>query len=93
MHDGFDCINMYFFSGAFSGACNNLIVFADEQGEYTYAASKIFGKSYIYNMSDLQTNFNVGNIFYNTNKIIINNKGSVLNKLTLDPTDFNKKYF
>ena len=79
-------------SGAFSGACNNLIVFADEQGEYTYAASKIFGKSYIYNMSDLQTNFNVGNIFYNTNKIIINNTGSVLNNLTLDPTDFNNTY-
>jgi len=80
------------FSGAFSGACDNLIVFADEQGEYAYAASKIFGKSYIYNMSDLQTNFNVGNIFYNTNKIIINNTGSVLNNLTLDPTDFNNTY-
>ncbi len=79
-------------SGAFSGACDNLIVFADEQGEYAYAASKIFGKSYIYNMSDLQTNFNVGNIFYNTNKLIINNTGSVLNNLTLDPTDFNNTY-
>ena len=78
--------------GAFSGACDNLIVFADEQGEYAYAASKIFGKSYIYNMSDLQTNFNVGNIFYNTNKLIINNTGSVLNNLTLDPTDFNNTY-
>ena len=79
-------------SGAFSGVCDNLIVFADEQGEYAYAASKIFGKSYIYNMSDLQTNFNVGNVFYNTNKLIINNTGSVLNNLTLDPTDFNNTY-
>jgi hypothetical protein len=43
-------------------------------------------------MSDLQTNFNVGNIFYNTNKLIINNTGSVLNNLTLDPTDFNNTY-
>jgi hypothetical protein len=78
--------------GSISGACDNLIVFADEQGEYAYAASKIFGKSYIYNMSDLQTNFNVGNVFYNTNKLIINNTGSVLNNLTLDPTDSNNTY-
>jgi hypothetical protein len=80
------------FSGAFSGACDNLIVFVDEQGEYSYAASKIFGKSYIYDMSDLQTNFNVGNVFYNNNKLIINNTGSILNNLTLDPTDTNNTY-
>ena len=79
-------------SGAFSGACDNLIVFVDEQGEYEYASNKIFGKSYIYNMSDLQTNFKVGNVFYNTNKLIINNTGSVLNNLTLDPTDPNNTY-
>ena len=88
-----DCLSC---SGGFqsvgSGACDNLIVFVDEQGEYTYAASKIFGKSYIYDMSDLQTNFNVGNVFYNTNKIIINNTGSLLNNITLDPTDFNNTY-
>ena len=88
-----DCLSC---SGGFqsfgTGACDNLIVFVDEQGEYTYAASKIFGKSYIYDMSDLQTNFNVGNVFYNTNKIIINNTGSLLNNITLDPTDFNNTY-
>lgn len=75
-----------------SGACDNLIVFVDEQGEYSYAASKIFGKSYIYDMADLQTNFNVGNVFYNNNKLVINNTGSVLNNLTLDPTDPNNTY-
>ena len=88
-----DCLSCFGgFQSFGTGACDNLIVFVDEQGEYTYAASKIFGKSYIYDMSDLQTNFNVGNVFYNTNKIIINNTGSLLNNITLDPTDFNNTY-
>ena len=88
-----ECLDCGFqLSGALSGACDNLIVFVDEQGEYEYASSKIFGKSYIYDMSDLQTNFNVGNVFYNNNKLIINNTGSILNNLTLDPTDPNNTY-
>lgn len=84
-------------SGAFiSGACDigdNLIVFVDEQGDYQYAASQMYGRSFIYNMNDLQTNYNVGNVFYNNNKIIINNTGSILNNLTLDPTDTSSAYF
>ena len=92
MEDCLSCDGSLPLSGAFSGACDNLIVFVDEQGEYAYAASKIFGKSYIYDMADLQTNFNVGNVFYNNNKLIINNTGSVLNNLTLDPTDSNNTY-
>ena len=85
-----DCLSCG--GGPLSGGCDNLIVFVDEQGEYEYASNKIFGKSYIYNMSDLQTNFKVGNVFYNNNKLIINNTGSVLNNLTLDPTDPNNTY-
>ena len=92
MEDCLSCNGSVPISGAFSGACDNLIIFVDEQGEYSYAASKIFGKSYIYDMSDLQTNFNVGNVFYNNNKLIINNTGSVLKNLTLDPTDPNNTY-
>jgi hypothetical protein len=63
MEDCLSCNGSVPISGAFSGACDNLIIFVDEQGEYSYASSKIFGKSYIYDMSDLQTNFNVGNVF------------------------------
>lgn len=74
-------------------APNNLIVFVDEQGDYEYAASRIYGKSYIYNLTDLQKNYNVGNVFYNNNKLIINNTGSILNNLTLDPTDSTSPYF
>lgn len=79
-------------SGALSGACSNPIVFVDEQGEYFEAGEKIFGKAYIYNISDLEKDYHVGNIFYNNNKIIINNTGSILNKLTLDPVDTTQPY-
>jgi hypothetical protein len=79
-------------SGALSGACNNIIVFVDEQGDTEFAANSIFGKTYIYNLTDLQKNYNVGNIFYNTNTLIINNSGSLLKNLTLDPTNDKNTY-
>lgn len=79
-------------SGGISGACTELAVFVDEQGEYYKAGERIFGKTYIYNMSDLEKDYNVGNIFYNNNRLVINNTGSILNNLTLDPTDSNKPY-
>lgn len=95
-----DCIscdpNAPLSGGFIGGICSggdNLIVFVDEHGDYEYAASQIYGKSYIYNISDLQTNYNVGNVFYNNNKLIINNTGSILNNLTLDPTDLTSPYF
>lgn len=81
-----------YISGGFDG-CNSLVVLSDEHGDYQYALDKIFGKSYIYDISDLQKNYHVGNIFYNNNKIIINNTGSILNNLTLDPTDLTSPYF
>ena len=47
----------------------------------------IVGKAYIYDSSDLKTNYPVGNIFYNNNSLILNNTGSALNLLTRDPID------
>lgn len=79
-------------SGGLSGACSNLVVFADEQGDSFEAIDKIYGKTYTYNLEDLQQNYNVGNIFYNNNKLIINNSGSILSNLTLDPTNHNNSY-
>ena len=81
-----------YISGALSGACNNLIVFVDEQGDTKFASDSIFGKSYIYNLTDLQKNYTVGNVFYNTNTLVINNTGSVLKNLTLDPTNDQNTY-
>ena len=75
-----------------TGACDNLIIFVDEQG-YNYSiANKIYGRSFIYDMTDLQKNYNVGNVFYNNNKLIINNSGSILKDITLDPTDLINPY-
>jgi hypothetical protein len=52
----------------------------------------IEGSAYIYNTSDLQTDFNIGNVFYNNNRIVINNTGSSLNLIARNPTDPNKPY-
>jgi hypothetical protein len=79
-------------SGAIGGVCDNLIIFVNEDGDTQYVSSQIFGMSYIYDMKDLQKNHHVGNVFYNNNKIVINNTGSILKNLTLDPTDFNNSY-
>lgn len=49
--------------------------------------SKIEGKIYIYDLADLQKNYVAGNIFYNNNKIIINNTGSILNLIARDPVN------
>lgn len=71
-----------------SGNClSGGFVFVDELGDYENVASQIFGEAYIYDAEDLQLNYNVGNVFYNTNTLILNNTGSVLYDLTLDPTD------
>lgn len=72
--------------------CNNLVVFVEEQGDVKDASELILGKSYIYNLTDLQKDYNVGNVFYNTNTIVINNTGSVLKNLTLDPTNYENTY-
>jgi hypothetical protein len=47
----------------------------------------IFGKAFIYNFSDLQKDAVVGNVFYNNDKFIVNNTGSILRDLLRDPTN------
>lgn len=56
------------------------------------SVDEINGKSFIYNFIDLKSNHNVGNVFYNNNKLIINNEGSVLNDVLKDPVDLENSY-
>lgn len=78
-------------SGALSG-CYDSIIFVDEQGSYQDVSNKLIGKSYIYNFSDLEKNYIIGNVFYNNNKLVINTTGSILNNLTLDPSNYDYPY-
>lgn len=75
-----------------TGASVTPIIFVEEQGDFEDVSNLIFGKSYVYDLADLQKNYVVGNVFYNNNKFIINNTGSILNNITLDPTDLSKSY-
>lgn len=75
-----------------TSGCFDSVVFIEEQGSYQDVSSKLIGKGFIYNFSDLEKNYNIGNIFYNNNKLVINTTGSVLNNLTLDPSDYNYPY-
>lgn len=54
--------------------------------------TSIEGSAFIYNSSDLQKNFNVGNVFYNNNRVIINNTGSGLNLISRNPVNPNESY-
>jgi len=54
---------------------------------------KFTGNTFIYDFDDLQTNYIVGNVFYNNNRIVINNTGSIFNNLTRDPTNYDLPYF
>lgn len=64
------------------------VIFAEER-EPVY---QIHGKSFIYNINDLLENYHIGNVFYNNNRIIVNNTGSILNELLRNPSDKNKSY-
>jgi hypothetical protein len=77
---------------SFSCNCELNVVFSDEVGDYQVAENVMLGRSYIYELSDLKTNYNVGNIFYNNNKLVINTSGSILSNLTLDPENYNNSY-
>ena len=77
---------------SFSCNCELNVVFSDESGDYQVAENVMLGRSYIYEMSDLKTNYEVGNVFYNNNKLVINTTGSILSNLTLDPENYNNSY-
>lgn len=53
---------------------------------------KLTGNTFIYDFADLQTNYIVGNVFYNNNRIVINNTGSIFNNLTRDPVNLDFPY-
>jgi len=78
-------------AGVVSG-CFDEVIFIDEQVSYQNVSNKLIGKSYIYNFSDLEKNYSIGNVFYNNNKLVINTTGSILNNLTLDPSNYNYSY-
>jgi len=46
---------------------------------------EIYGKSFIYDFKDFHKNALVGNVFYNNNRFVINNTGSILNDLLKNP--------
>lgn len=50
------------------------------------------GKVFIYDFKDLQTDYKIGNVFYNNNRVLINNTGSVFNIFTRDPIDTDRPY-
>ena len=52
---------------------------------------EIQGRVYVYNFSDYIENYKVGNVFYNNNKLIINTKGNICDKLISDPALNDKK--
>lgn len=88
-----DCVDCNSLNSLSGGNCSNLTIFVDERGEYKNVTENIFGKAYIYDYTDLQKNYKIGNVFYNNSKLILNNTGSVLENITLDPVDKNISYF
>jgi len=50
------------------------------------------GRCFIYDFNDLQTNYNIGNVFYNNNRVVINNTGSIFNVFTRDPNNTDYPY-
>lgn len=47
----------------------------------------IQGTVYFYNYIDLIKNFNIGNVFYNNNRIVINTDGEICNNLFINPNN------
>jgi len=53
---------------------------------------QLTGRTFIYDFNDLQTNYNIGNVFYNNNRVVINNTGSIFNVFTRDPVNTDYPY-
>ena len=49
----------------------------------------INGKSYVYNLHNLQSNFHIGNSFYQNGKLVIMTSGSIFENLFIDPNNIN----
>lgn len=61
--------------------CENYIIYKLDQP----FLEQLKGRSFIYDFQDLETNAIVGNVFYNNNRFIFYNTGSVLNNFFKDP--------
>lgn len=54
----------------------------------------IMGKSYIYNLTNIHDNFQVGNVFYRNGKVVVMTSGSSFDGLFYDPNDVdNYRYY
>lgn len=67
-----------------------IVALCEEDAASPYTS--IEGNVYVYNLSDLQNNFNIGNVFYNNNRVVINNTGSALNLIGRNPVNPNSAY-
>lgn len=65
-----------------------LVVLRQEQD----VLDQLKGRSFIYDFNDLQQNYSVGNVFYNNNRVVINNTGSIFNVFTRDPINLDYPY-
>lgn len=66
-----------------NSAQSGSIVFIEETDANVVAS--LYGRAFIYDFSDLQTNPNVGNIFYSYNKFVVNNTGSIFADILKNP--------
>jgi hypothetical protein len=67
--------------------CNDTLIAICEENDHI---QQLKGRCFIYDFNDLQTNYNLGNVFYNNNRVVINNTGSIFSVFTRDPerTDY-----
>lgn len=64
------------------------IVFQEEES----VNENLKGRCYLYDFQDLQKNYVIGNVFYNNNRFVINNTGSIFDVFTRDPVNTDYPY-
>lgn len=69
--------------------CSGNNMNAQSSGSIVYVLEQpvvdVFGQAFIYDFADLQKDAVVGNVFYNNDRLVVNNTGSVLRDLLRDP--------
>ncbi len=56
-------------------------------------SSSVYGMSYVYDIKDLQKNYQIGNVFYRNGKIILSNSGSDFDNLLKDRSNLTSPKF
>jgi hypothetical protein len=64
------------------------IIFVQEQE----TMDEISGHAFVYDFSDLRTDHAVGSVFYNNNRVIVNNTGSIMKDLLRDPENLEDEF-